>query len=169
MTIQIQIHPDRGVRPGGWPSEEVPGGRSNRTRPTGMSRQTSSGPLRQHGGPPPQQIVPAQRVWPAVLGDVPPLAAAFSNRPETGPGLVAELRPGQVTVLASAPGPGGGGRPAAGGEGKTQLAAALARSLWQAGSVDLLVWLTAPSRDAILAGYARGLVAVGAGDANRAA
>jgi tetratricopeptide (TPR) repeat protein len=132
-----------------------------------MSRQTSSGPLRQHGSPPPQRIVPAQRAWPAVLGDVPPLAPAFSSRPETGPGLVAELRPGQVTVLATAPGPGGSGRPSAGGEGKTQLAAALVRSLWQAGSVDLLVWLTAASRDAILAGYARGLVAVGAGDTHR--
>ena len=118
----------------------------------------------QHGSPPPRQIVPAQRAWPAVLGDVPPLAPAFSSRPETGPGLVAELRPGQVTVLAAAPGPDGSGRPSAGGEGKTQLAAALARSLWQAGSVDLLVWLTAASRDAILAGYARGLVAVGVGD-----
>ena len=133
-----------------------------------MSRQTSSGPYMQHGRPPPtQQIVPAQRAWPAVLGDVPPLAPAFSSRPETGPGLVAELRPGQVTVLAAAPGPDGSGRPSAGGEGKTQLAAALARSLWQAGSVDLLVWLTAASRDAILAGYARGLVAVGAGDTHR--
>jgi tetratricopeptide (TPR) repeat protein len=133
-----------------------------------MSRQTSSGPLsRQHGSPPPHQMVPAQRALPAVLGDVPPLAPAFSSRPETGPGLVAELRPGQVTVLASAPDPGGSGRPAVGGEGKTQLAAALARSLWQAGSVDLLVWLTASSRDAILAGYARGLTAVGAGDPQR--
>jgi tetratricopeptide (TPR) repeat protein len=111
-----------------------------------------------------RHMVPAQLAWPARLGEVPPLAAAFSPRPETGLGLASSLSPGEITVLCSPPAPGGPDGPAAGGTGKTQLAAALAHSLWQAGAVDLLVWLTASSRDAITTGYARGVTAVGAGD-----
>ncbi|MFI5893780.1 FxSxx-COOH system tetratricopeptide repeat protein [Actinoplanes sp. NPDC051513] len=41
-----------------------------------------------------------------------------------------------------------------GGVGKTQLAAALAHRLWDNGHVDLIVWITATSRTAILTGYA---------------
>ncbi|MEU1372065.1 tetratricopeptide repeat protein [Streptomyces triculaminicus] len=41
-----------------------------------------------------------------------------------------------------------------GGVGKTQLAARYARATWEAGAVDLLVWVTATSRDAILGAYA---------------
>ncbi|MBO4161535.1 tetratricopeptide repeat protein [Micromonospora antibiotica] len=42
-----------------------------------------------------------------------------------------------------------------GGVGKTQLAAQFARRLAHTGELDLLVWITAISRDAILAGYAQ--------------
>ncbi|MGN9779316.1 NB-ARC domain-containing protein [Micromonospora sp. H33] len=42
-----------------------------------------------------------------------------------------------------------------GGVGKTQLAAALAERAWADGKIDLLVWVTASSRHAILAGYAQ--------------
>lgn len=42
-----------------------------------------------------------------------------------------------------------------GGVGKTQLAAAHARTAWQAGTVDLLAWVTASSRDAAVAAYAQ--------------
>jgi tetratricopeptide (TPR) repeat protein len=38
--------------------------------------------------------------------------------------------------------------------GKTQLAAAFAESLWQSGRLDLLVWIQASSRAAVLSGYA---------------
>jgi hypothetical protein len=41
-----------------------------------------------------------------------------------------------------------------GGVGKTQLAAQFARGLDAAGELDVLVWCTAASRDAIVAGYA---------------
>ncbi|WP_326623062.1 tetratricopeptide repeat protein [Streptomyces decoyicus] len=42
-----------------------------------------------------------------------------------------------------------------GGVGKTQLAAHYARSAWQAGEVDLLVWVTASSRESVIAAYAQ--------------
>ncbi|MEV7445725.1 tetratricopeptide repeat protein [Streptomyces sp. NPDC091204] len=47
-----------------------------------------------------------------------------------------------------------------GGVGKTQLAAHHARTAWQAGAVDLLVWVTATSRDAVLSAYAEAAVTV---------
>ncbi|WP_344178952.1 tetratricopeptide repeat protein [Streptomyces albidochromogenes] len=47
-----------------------------------------------------------------------------------------------------------------GGVGKTQLAAHHARTAWQAGAVDLLVWVTATSRNAVLSAYAEAAVTV---------
>ncbi len=104
----------------------------------------------------------SQVVWPVRLGTVPPLAAAFNPRPETGLGLAGSLVPGELTVLNPAPDEGNPDPLAAmGGTGKTQLAAALAHSLWQAGAVEALVWLTASSRDALIAGYAQALSDLG--------
>src|SRR5215218_10607050 len=87
--------------------------------------------------------------WPYRVGVVPPLAAGYQPRADPGMDL------GQVL----------GGRPSGaagltqvlsgmGGIGKTQLAAAYAHRLWDGGGLDLLVWLTATGRDAILIGYA---------------
>ncbi|MFE2282785.1 tetratricopeptide repeat protein [Streptomyces sp. NPDC059443] len=45
-----------------------------------------------------------------------------------------------------------------GGVGKTQLAAARARTAWQAGELDLLVWVTASARTAIVDAYAQAAV-----------
>ncbi|KOV31001.1 hypothetical protein ADK60_15855 [Streptomyces sp. XY431] len=42
-----------------------------------------------------------------------------------------------------------------GGVGKTQLAADYARSAWDSGAVDVLVWISASSRAAITAGFAQ--------------
>jgi hypothetical protein len=41
-----------------------------------------------------------------------------------------------------------------GGAGKTQFAADLARTLWRAGELDLLLWVTATSREAVVSAYA---------------
>jgi tetratricopeptide (TPR) repeat protein len=99
-----------------------------------------------------------QVILPVRLGVVPPLASSFSSRPETGLGLAGSLAPGETTILNPAA---AAGNPdplaAAGGTGKTQLAAALAHSLWQAGAVEVLIWLTASGRDAVVAGYAQAL------------
>ncbi len=58
---------------------------------------------------------------------------------------------------AADPGPGGAAHAARDwlrSSGKTQLAAAFAESLWQSGGLDLLVWIQATSRTAVLSGYA---------------
>ncbi|TJZ96761.1 tetratricopeptide repeat protein [Actinacidiphila oryziradicis] len=51
-----------------------------------------------------------------------------------------------------------------GGVGKTQLAADYARTAWEAGGVDVLVWISAGTRQAIVAGYAQAGVEVLAAD-----
>nr|WP_239106181.1 FxSxx-COOH system tetratricopeptide repeat protein [Streptomyces sp. SID8014] len=47
-----------------------------------------------------------------------------------------------------------------GGVGKTQLAADYARTAWDSGSVDVLVWISASSRSAVTNGYAQAGVEV---------
>jgi tetratricopeptide (TPR) repeat protein len=111
---------------------------------------------------------------PVLSGAVPPIADAYLQRPETGAGLTEGLRPGETVVLTSGDRPsvpdpltGAGSAPSAaftaGGTGKTQLAIAFAHTVWNARAVDLLVWVPATSREAILLGYAQ---AAGEVDAN---
>jgi tetratricopeptide (TPR) repeat protein len=91
----------------------------------------------------------AQRAGAPVLsGSVPPLAAFFHSRQETGFGLADGLRPGETTLLIP-------GQPGTGGTGKTQLAVGFAHAMWAARAVDLLVWVPAGHRGAIVAGYAQ--------------
>ena len=98
-----------------------------------------------------------------VSGIIPPLADPYFQRPETGPGLASDLFPGQAVVLTH--GAETEAAPAAqGGTGKTQLAAEFARGLWSARAVDVLVWVTASTREAVIAGYAQAAGAVGASD-----
>ena len=98
-----------------------------------------------------------------VSGIIPPLADPYFQRPETGPGLASGLFPGQAVVLTH--GAETEAAPAAqGGTGKTQLAAEFARGLWSARAVDVLVWVTASTREAVIAGYAQAAGAVGASD-----
>ncbi|MEU4427755.1 ATP-binding protein, partial [Actinoplanes sp. NPDC024001] len=72
--------------------------------------------------------------WPCRVGLVPRLADCFQPR-ETGD------RSAVLTGL--------------GGVGKTQLAAGIAEQLWAANRVDLLVWVPATSRQAIVDRYAQ--------------
>jgi tetratricopeptide (TPR) repeat protein len=104
---------------------------------------------------------PRPAPWPVRSGPVPPLAACFSTRPETGLSGARALRPGGTVVLTQAAPTGAGGRSqnALGGTGKTQLAAAIALSAWRAGDIDLLAWVQAGSRDAVLSGFSEALAA----------
>src|SRR5579872_1060099 len=106
---------------------------------------------------------------PVVSGRIPPLADFASPRPETGCSL-RSLPPGQATVLVAADGgtaggpdggPGGGGLDGMGGTGKTHLAAALAREHLDERAADLVVWVSATGRDAVIASYAQALRTAG--------
>ena len=113
---------------------------------------------------------PGRPSWPLRSGTVPSLAESFSARPETSPGLAAALPAGATVALvpdrAAAPATRPGPLAAPGAQdwlrssGKTQLAAAFAESLWESGSVDLLVWIEATSRASVLSGYASATAAV---------
>jgi tetratricopeptide (TPR) repeat protein len=89
---------------------------------------------------------------------VPPLADCFNPRADTGHDLVSALGPGDALVLTPAPGLPVSWRA---GVGKTQLAAFAAESLWQSGAIDLLIWVTAASRDSILTGFVQACAAAG--------
>src|ERR1700733_10515505 len=91
----------------------------------------------------------AQRAGaPVLTGSVPPLAPYYHARQETGFGLADGLRPGETTLLVPA-------LFGTGGTGKTQLALGFAHTLWSARAVDLLSWVPAGNRSAIIAVYAR--------------
>jgi hypothetical protein len=98
----------------------------------------------------------------ALSGAVPPLAEGYQPRPESGLGIADGLRPGQTIVLTpdGEPGP---GQYSTGGTGKTQLAIAFAHSVWRARQVDLLIWVPAASRDAIVSRFAWAAGAIGDG------
>lgn len=87
--------------------------------------------------------------WPHRVGVVPAAADCFQSRaatlaPSTGTGGPVDAGGAAgVRVLVGL-----------GGMGKTQVAAQLARHAWQERAVDLLVWVTASSRDSIVTGYA---------------
>jgi tetratricopeptide (TPR) repeat protein len=115
---------------------------------------------------------------PVLSGPVPPLAAGFTSRQETGLRLADGFRPGETILLVPPPGgdPDGGAPTAAGsaaeavgGTGKTQLAVGFAHQMWSTRSVDLLVWVGAGNRTAIVAGYARAAADLNLAEAGRVA
>jgi len=123
--------------------------------------------------PDPAGAAGGQVKWPVRSGLVPPLADGFVARPESAPGLAEVLTPGTAIALTPARAARAAIAPGApdwrGIVGKTQVAAQFAESLWQAGDIDLLVWVNASSRVSILSAYASvAAVAMGtdpAGDA----
>ncbi|MFI0939234.1 FxSxx-COOH system tetratricopeptide repeat protein [Streptomyces sp. NPDC021020] len=85
--------------------------------------------------------------WPHVVGVVPPRAGAFQDRAERAR-LREAVRGGGTAVLCQV-------LSGMGGVGKTQLAADLAEEVLRERGVELLVWLSAGSRTAIVAGLAQ--------------
>jgi tetratricopeptide (TPR) repeat protein len=107
------------------------------------------------------QVRTGRVTWPLLSGLIPPLADSYVPRQETGLGLATSMAPGETGVLV--PGEDAAGRSLGvmGGTGKTQLAAAVAHVLWDQRALDLLVWVTPSSRDAVLTTYAQTLQDVG--------
>ncbi|MGP3684518.1 tetratricopeptide repeat protein [Streptomyces sp. IBSNAI002] len=88
--------------------------------------------------------------WPHQVGVIPPRAQSFQHRAEAER-LRAAVDGGGTAVLGQV-------LTGMGGVGKTQLAADYARTAWAGGSgdnLDVLVWVTASARSAVVASYAR--------------
>jgi len=124
-----------------------------------------SGPEASPTGAPGAPGGPGAPGAPVTSGAAPALAECFTPRPQSGPGSLDSLAPGQWLALTTAPGGTGAAARAAqvrdwpGGTGKTQLAVHLAQT-WRKESPDgVLVWLAAASRDSALSGYRRAALA----------
>src|SRR6266568_3754639 len=86
------------------------------------------------------------------VGEVPPLAEGYTERPDTARGIMDALAPG--TTLALVPGSAFAEGPSnwLGACGKTQIAVIVAESLWRSTAIDALVWISATSREAVPSG-----------------
>ncbi|WP_439657750.1 tetratricopeptide repeat protein [Lentzea sp. HUAS TT2] len=88
-------------------------------------------------------------------GVTPLPAASFQDREETTRLLVQALDRGDAAVLTGQSRVHTGVVSGLGGVGKTQVALDYAQRLWTAGEVELWVWVTAGSREAVVSSYAR--------------
>ncbi|GGT21900.1 FxSxx-COOH system tetratricopeptide repeat protein [Streptomyces toxytricini] len=85
--------------------------------------------------------------WPHQVGVVPSAARSFRHRAEADR-LRAAVAGGGTAVLCQV-------LTGMGGVGKTQLAADHARSAWDEGALDVLVWVTASARSPVVSAYAQ--------------
>src|SRR5664279_3185323 len=107
------------------------------------------------------RLVPEQDLggvsWPVRVGLLPGIAAGYQERGIDLASRMLAAASGVTTLVSTG----------LGGTGKTQLAAVHASRLFQAGQLDLLVWITARSRDAVLTGLAAAALEVGLDVAGR--
>jgi tetratricopeptide (TPR) repeat protein len=93
------------------------------------------------------------------IGEVPPLADGFTDRPDTADGIMDVLVPGSAVALVP------GSSSAAGlpnwlsACGKTQIAVLIAESLWRSRAVDAMIWISVTRRAAVLSGFVQASVA----------
>jgi tetratricopeptide (TPR) repeat protein len=87
------------------------------------------------------------------VGNMPPLAEGFSDRPDTARGILDSLVPGSTIALVPGSQFAEGKQNWLGASGKTQIAVMLAETLWRSAAVDMVVWISATSRSAVLSGY----------------
>ncbi len=98
-----------------------------------------------------------RRFW---IGEVPPLAEGFTDRPDTAGGIADLLIPGSAVALVPGPAPPVEGLPNwPGTSGKTQIAVMIAESLWRSRVIDALIWISVTSREAVLSGFVQASVA----------
>ena len=103
--------------------------------------------------------MPTERTQPFRIGQVPPLAEGFTDRPDTADAIAEVLVRGSAVVLVP-PSASAEGLPNwLGTSGKTQIAVMLAESLWQSGAVDVLIWISATDRASVLSGFVEASVA----------
>jgi tetratricopeptide (TPR) repeat protein len=88
------------------------------------------------------------------VGEVPPLAEGFTERPDTARGIADALVPGSAVALVPGSEFAEGRQNWLGASGKTQIAVMLAESLWQSADIDVLIWVSGTSRASVLSAYA---------------
>ena len=93
------------------------------------------------------------------VGEVPPTAEGYTDRPDTAPGIMDALVPGSTVALVPGSAFAEGPSNWLGACGKTQLAVIIAESLWRSGAIDALIWISATTRASVLAGYVQASVA----------
>ncbi|WP_461123925.1 tetratricopeptide repeat protein [Saccharothrix stipae] len=93
---------------------------------------------------------PARVVWPVRVGAVPLTVDCYQDRVAERRMVEALTSDGAAVLVPAATAVLHG----LGGVGKTQIAARHARRAWPDPSVDVAVWITAMSRDAVVTGYA---------------
>jgi len=97
--------------------------------------------------------IPAEQSVRFRVGTAPPFAEGFSDRPDTARGILDALIPGSTIALVPGSEFAEGRQNWLGTSGKTQIAAMLTETLWRSGAVDMVVWISATSRSAVLSGY----------------
>ncbi len=90
---------------------------------------------------------------------MPPLAEAFTDRPDTAADLADVLVPGSAVALVPNPAAAESLPNWPGASGKTQIAVMIAESLWQSRLIDGLIWISATNRAAVLSGFVQASVA----------
>jgi tetratricopeptide (TPR) repeat protein len=93
------------------------------------------------------------------VGEVPPLAEGFTDRPDTARGIADTLVPGSAVALVPGSAFAEGPQNWLGACGKTQIAAIIAESLWRSAAIDGLIWINATSRASVLSTFVQASVA----------
>src|SRR2546430_5764240 len=93
------------------------------------------------------------------VGEVPPLAEGYTDRPDTARGIVEMLVPGKTLALVPGSAFAEGPSNWLGACGKTQIAVIIAESLWRAGTIDVLIWGSPPNPASVLSTYVQASVA----------
>jgi tetratricopeptide (TPR) repeat protein len=93
------------------------------------------------------------------IGEVPPLAESFIDRPDTASGLADVLVPGSAVALVPDPVVAETLPNWPGACGKTQIAVMIAESLWRSRVIDGLIWISVTNRAAVLSGFVQASVA----------
>ncbi len=93
------------------------------------------------------------------VGELPPLAEGFTERPDTARGIVEALVPGSAVALVPGSSFAEGPSNWLGASGKTQIAGMIADSLWRAAAIDALIWISATNRASALSGLVQASVA----------
>jgi tetratricopeptide (TPR) repeat protein len=93
------------------------------------------------------------------IGQVPPLAEGYTDRPDTADGIMDILIPGSAAALVSSQASAQGMPNWLGACGKTQIAALIAESLWRSQAIEVLIWISVTNRASILSGFVEASVA----------